>query len=278
METTFPPADFALPAAPSALTQLRRTLSTDTLKLKRTAALWLTLGGGALPVLLNFLIFYFKGRYLVKAGENPWWQYVSMSWQTASVLLLPMFVVLLTGLVVNLENRASGWKHLLAQPVGRGAVFGSKLLVLLALNAVAQVLYVLLLLAAGYLLGVVRPGLGFQSHSIELLPVLRMLGHSYLASLGILGIQYAGALMFRSFVGPLALGIGGIVSALTLLRWEHIYLVPYAAPTVVLRLMSYSPGLNVPAPLAPAEWYSLLWFGVSLAAGYVVLLRRNVSH
>ncbi|MBT9394989.1 ABC transporter permease [Hymenobacter sp. NST-14] len=262
---------------PGPLTQLRHTLAADTLKLKRTAALWLALGGGALPVLLNFLIFYFKGRYLVKAGDNPWLQYVGMSWQTASVLLLPMFVVLLTGLVVNLENRASGWKHLLAQPVGRGAVFGSKLLLLLALNAVAQVLYVGLLLAAGHLLGAVRPGLGFQSHSIELLPVLRMLGHSYLASLGILGVQYAAALIFRSFVGPLALGIGGIVSALTLLRWEYIHLVPYAAPTVVLRLMKFDPGLTVPAALAPAEWHSLLWFGVSLVAGYVVLLRRNVS-
>ena len=111
---------YPLPTAPGPLTQLRRTLAADALKLRRTAALWLALGGGALPVLLNFLIFYFKGKYLVKPGENPWLNYVGMSWQTASVLLLPMFVVLLTGLVVNLENRAGGWKHLLAQPVGRG--------------------------------------------------------------------------------------------------------------------------------------------------------------
>ncbi|MBC8083466.1 MAG: ABC transporter permease, partial [Hymenobacter sp.] len=185
MESTLTPScpdSPALPAAPPALTQLGRALAADYTKLRRTAVLWLALGGGALPVLLNFLIFYFKGSLIVKPGTNPWPLYVGMSWQTASVLLLPLFVVLLSGLVVNIENRAGGWKHLLAQPVGRGAVFGSKLLALLALNAVAQLVYVLLLLAAGVVLGWVRPELGFGQGQLALPPVLRMLGHTYLAT------------------------------------------------------------------------------------------------
>lgn len=267
--------EYALPVAPGPLTQLGRVLATDALKLRRTAALWLALGGGALPVLLNLLIFYFKGQYLVKLGQNPWPQYVGMSWQTASVLL-GFFLVLLSGLVVNLENRG-GWRQLLAQPVSRGSVFGSKLLLLLGLNAVAQALYVGLLLAAGLLLGWLKPDLGFQSHHISLLPVLRMLGHTYIATLGILGIQYALALAFRGFVGPLAVGIGGIVSALTLLRWEHIDLVPYAAPTRILNLLKGDAQLSVAAALAPAEWYSLGWFGLAVLAGYVLLLRRPVT-
>ncbi|RFP67068.1 hypothetical protein D0N36_00860 [Hymenobacter lapidiphilus] len=268
--------EFTLPVAPGPFTQLGRVLVADTLKLRRTAVLWLALGGGALPVLLNFLIFYFKGQHLIKPGQNPWPQYVGMSWQTASVLLLPLFVVLLSGLVVNLENRG-GWRQLLAQPVSRGAVFGSKLLLLLGLNALAQVLYVLLLLAVGVLLGWLRPELGFQNHSISLLPVLRMLGHTYVATLGILGIQYAVALAFRGFVGPLTVGIGSIVSALTLLRWEHIDLVPYAAPTRVLRLLEGNKQLSVAAALSPAEWYSLGWFALAVLVGYLLLLRRPVT-
>ena len=156
-------------------------------------------------------------------------------------------------------------------------MFGSKLLLLLGLNAAAQVIYVALLLLAGVLLGQLRPELGFQTHSIGLLPVLRMLGHTYLATLGILGVQYAAALVFRGFVGPLAVGIGGIVSALTLLRWEHIDLVPYAAPTRVLNSLGGKNMLEVAAALTAPEWYSLLWFGVALLAGYVVLARRPVT-
>ncbi len=275
---TDPVLELALsPAARGMFTQLRRAMSADYAKLRRTAALWLALGGGALPVLLNFLIFYFKGSLLTKPGQNPWLTYVGMSWQTASVLLLPMFVVLLSGLVVNIENRAAGWKHLLAQPVGRGAVFGSKLLMLLQLNAVAQVLYVVLLLASGVVLGWVRPELGFQQNSIALQPVLWMLGHTYLATLGFLGIQYAAALVFQGFVGPLTLGIGGIVSALTLLRWEHIAVVPYAAPTLVLNAMGGKEVLTVNPAISTAEWYSLAWFAGALVVGYLVLHRRNIS-
>ncbi|SES84294.1 ABC transporter permease [Hymenobacter actinosclerus] len=267
--------EYALPTAPGPLTQLGRALVADSLKLRRTAVLWLALGGGALPVLLNLLIFYFKGQYIIKPGENPWPQYISMSWQTASVLL-GFFLVLLSGLVVNLENRG-GWRQLLAQPVSRSSVFLSKLLLLLGLNAVAQLIYVGLLLAAGVLLGAVRPALGFQHNTIDLLPMLRMLGHTYLATLGILGIQYALALAFRGFVGPLAVGIAGIVSALTLLRWEHIDLVPYAAPNVVLRLLEFKSGFTVAAALSSAEWYSLGWFALAVLAGYVLLLRRPVT-
>ncbi|MBT2556301.1 ABC transporter permease [Hymenobacter sp. ISL-91] len=268
--------EYALPTAPGPFIQLGRTLVADALKMRRTAALWLALGGGALPVLLNLLIFYFKGHLLVKPGQNPWPQYVGMSWQTASVLLLPLFVVLLSGLVVNLENRG-GWRQLLAQPVGRGAVFGSKLLLLLVLNAVAQALYVLLLLGAGVLLGWLKPAIGFQQHSISLLPVLRMLGHTYVATLGILGVQYALALAFRGFVGPLAAGIASIVSALTLLRWEYIDLVPYAAPTRVLRLLEGDTQLHVAAALTPVEWYSLGWFALAVLVGYLLLLRRPIT-
>lgn len=261
---------------PGPLLQLRRCLSADYLKLRRTAALWLALGGGALPVLLNFLIFYFKGQFLLKPGENPWPSYIGMSWQTASVLLLPLFVVLLCSLLTHVEHRATGWKHLLAQPVARGAVFGSKLLVLLQLNLLAQVMYVGLLLLSGLLLGLLKPGLGFQAGQPALGALLLMLGHTFLATLGILGVQYAAALVFRSFVAPLALGIGGIVSALTLLRWEHIDWVPYAAPTRVLKAIGGKTLVAVDPTIMLAEWSSLLWFGAAVLIGYAVLRKRNL--
>ncbi|GAA4014503.1 hypothetical protein GCM10022408_29640 [Hymenobacter fastidiosus] len=276
LSTPLPAAWDTLSAAPGPLTQVGRCLAADYRKLRRTPALWLALAGGALPVLLNFAIFFFKGQYLVKPGENPWPQYVSMSWQTASLLLLPLFVVMLTGLLANVEHRAAGWKHLYALPVGRGAVYVSKLLVVLQLTVAAQVLYAALLLAAGMILGRVRPELGFQTESVELGAVALMLGHTFLATLGMLGVQYVAALWWRGFVGPLALGIGGIVSALTLLRWEHVDLIPYAAPARALQAMNRQTLLVDPA-LTPAEWYSLAWFGAAVLLGYALLQLRRAE-
>lgn len=263
--------------APGPLRQLGRCLSADYLKLRRTAALWLALAGGALPVLLNFLIFYFKGQFILKPGENPWPNYIGMSWQTASVLLLPLFVVLLSSLVANIEHRANGWKHLLAQPVARGAVFGSKLLVLLQLNLLAHVMYVALLLLSGLLLGVLRPELHFQTGQPALGSLLLMLGHTFVATLGMLGVQYVAALALRSFVGPVAMGIGGIVTAITLLRWEHIDWVPYAATTRVLKAMGGKLFLTVDPTITLAEWSSLLWFGAAVVVGYVLVGRRGMA-
>ena len=265
--------------APGALTQLGRCLSVDALKLRRTAALWLALAGGALPVLLNFLIFYSKGDKLLKPGQNPWPMYLNMSWQTASILLLPLFVVLLSSLLLALEHRSTGWKQLLVQPVGRGAVYASKLLVLLGLNLLAQTLYVVLLLASGVVLGWLRPELVFQQHLPHLAPLVLMLGHTFLATLGILGVHYAVALAVRSFAGPLALGIGGIVTALTLLRWEHIDLIFYAAPTRVLSAMTGSKTgeLLVKTGVSVAEWWSLAWFAGAVLVGYGLLRGRRVG-
>ncbi|WP_045688406.1 ABC transporter permease [Hymenobacter sp. AT01-02] len=276
MSTALAPS-FALPAAPGLLTQLHRCLAADYQKLRRTVALWLAVGGGALPVLLNFCIFYSKGQYIIKPGQNPWPQYVSMSWQTSSILLLPLFMVLLTGLLTNVEHRASGWKHVHALPVGRWAVYSSKLLILLQLTLLAETLYVVLLLGAGVLLGWLRPGLGFQANHPDLLPVATMLGHTFIATLGMLGVQYVAALWWRGMVGPLGLGIAGIVTGLTLLRWEHIDLIPYAATTRVLGALGGKGALTVNPHMMPAEWYSLAWFAGSLLLGYWLLRMRRAD-
>ncbi|KAA9331658.1 hypothetical protein F0P96_15610 [Hymenobacter busanensis] len=261
---------------PAPATQLRRALSADVLRLKRTPALWLTLASGAFPVALTFLIFYFKGEYLLKPGQDPWPTYLMQSWQTACALLLPLFVVLLTGLVLNVENKAVAWKHVYAQPVGRGAVFGSKLLVLMGLNALAMLAYTVILLGSGLLLGLLRPSLHFQDHAVPLLATVTLLWHTYIATLGILAIQYVASLWWRSFATPVALGMGATIAALTLMRWEHIDWVPYATPLLALQKAASVPkGHALDLALAKAEWLTLGWFGLVLLGGYVLLRYRH---
>lgn len=260
------------------LTQLRRTLSVDALKLRRTPALWLTLAGGALPVVLNFSIFYFKGQYLIHPGQNSWAEYVGRSWSTAAVLL-PLFVVLLTSLVVSVEDRAGGWKHLFALPVSRLAVWLSKLLVLLALNLLAHLLFVGLLLAAGYCLQVLRPVLHFAQSAPPFRVIATLLARTYLSTLGILGVQYVLSKWQQGFVLPVAVGMAGWVAGLTLLRWEHVGWVPYAGPYLTLSASGHAPGQPwaVATALAPHEWFGLVWFGAAAVLGYLGLRWRNLA-
>lgn len=268
-----------LSSAPNPFLQLRRSLAADALKLRRTAALRLTLLSGAFPVLLAFLIFFFKGSVILKAGGTPWPRFISLAWQTAGTLLLPLFVVLLTSLVVNIETKATAWKHLYAQPVGRGAVFLSKLLLILVLNAVALLLFVGLVLGAGAVLGVLRPTLGFQAHPVPVEVVLWMLGRTYVATLGLLAVQYVVSLYWRSFVVPVGVGMGAVVATVALLSWEHADKIPYAAPllTSVSMRMSKAGVLEASHELLKHEWYSLAWFGAALLLGYALLSRRNMT-
>lgn len=260
-------------AQPTLLTQLRRCLSADVLKLKRTPALWLALGSGALPVLLFGLIFYFKGHVILKPGENPWPSYILQSWQTATGLLLPLLLVLLSSLVLHTENKALGWKHLYAQPLNRLAVFGSKLLVLLGLNLLAQVVYALLLLASGWLLGLLRPGLHFADFAMPLGAVGPLLWHTFVATLGIVALQYVAALWWRSFAAPVAVGMACIITALTLMSWEYIEWVPYAAP--LLSLKALGKGMQVGWALSKSGLLALGWAGLTLVVGYVLLGFRH---
>ncbi|MBX0291284.1 ABC transporter permease [Hymenobacter sp. HSC-4F20] len=274
------PTFMAQPLAPAPLTQLRRTLAADALKLRRTAALRLTLFSGALPVLLTFMIFFFKGYIILKAGGTPWPRFISTAWQTAGTLLLPLFVVLLTSLVVNIETKATAWKHLYAQPVGRGAVFCSKLLLLLTLNAAALLLFVGLLLGAGGLLGLLKPTLGFQTYAVPFEAVGWMLLRTYVATLGLLAVQYIVSLYWRSFVVPVGVGMGAVVATIALLSWEHVDKIPYAAPLGTAMSMRAAKGgvLEVAHELASHEWYSLAWCGGVLVVGYLLLYRRNAPN
>ncbi|MCC3157808.1 ABC transporter permease [Hymenobacter sp. 15J16-1T3B] len=260
-------------AQPGLLTQLRRSLAADVLKLKHTPALWLTLGSGALPVLLFALIFFFKGQFILKPGENPWPAYILQSWQTATGLLLPLFVVLLSSLVLHTENKALAWKHLYAQPLSRAAVFGSKLLVLLGLNLLAQVVYAVLLVASGWLLGVLRPGLHFADFAAPLGAIVPLLWHTFVATLGILALQYVAALWWRSFAAPVAVGMACTIVALTLMRWEYINWVPYAAP--LLSLKAVGKGLAVGWALSTSGLLALGWAAAALLLGYVLLGFRH---
>ncbi|RTQ53327.1 hypothetical protein EJV47_00890 [Hymenobacter gummosus] len=263
-------------SAPAFPTQLRRSLAADALKLKHTPALWLTLSSGALPVLLMGLTFFFKGQYLLKPGQNPWPAYLIQSWQTATGLLFPLFVVLLSSLVLHTENRALGWKHLYAQPLSRGAVFGSKLLVLLALNLLALLVYAALLLGSGWLLGLLRPELRFADFAAPLAVLPPLLLHTYVATLGIVALQYVASLWWRNFVAPVAAGMGCTIAALTLMRWEYIDWVPYAAPLRTLRAIEPKAGaLHVAWTLPPATLLALGWCGVVLLIGYVLLGWRH---
>lgn len=266
----------ALPA-PSFGRQLARCHAADYLKLRRTPALWLAAGSGALPVLLEFCIFYFRGHDILGPHALPWLQYLNASWEVAAALLLPLFVVLLASLLVSVEHRATAWKHLYTLPVSRAAVYTSKFLVLVQLLALAHVAYAGLLILSALTLGLLRPELGFQHYAVPLGPVVILTARTFVASVGMLGCQYVLSMQSRSFVLPVGVGLGCLIATLPLLRWEHIAWLPFAGPILTLHDLRFAgTDLLITARLAPHEIGSLLWGAGAFLAG-LLLRHRNVG-
>jgi lantibiotic transport system permease protein len=264
-------------ASPSFARQLSRCLAADYLKLRRTPALGLAVAGGALPVLLEFCIFYFRGNIILGHHTQPWFRYLSASWEVAAALLLPLFIVLLAGLLVSVEHRATAWKHLYALPVGRATIYTSKFLVLVQLLVLAHVAYVGLLLVSGYLLGLLHPEFGFQHQAVPFGAIARLTARTFVASLGMLGCQYVLSMQSRSFVLPIGVGLACLTTTLPLLRWEHVGWLPFAGPLLTLKSMREAGAeLIVPAQLAAHEIGSLLWCAGAFLAG-LLLRHRNVG-
>lgn len=211
------------------LPSLSRSLSAETLKLKNTLALLAAAGAPLFIISLSFLIFYFKGHEMLKPGENPWLPYTRHSLQVWAMLFMPLFISLVAALVCAVEHQSNTWKQLYSLPLPRWTVYGAKLLVFVGLIFASMALLLVLNQAGGYLLGLLRPGLGFQHFSI-LPDAAKIIAKITLAATGIMAIQFYVSFRFRNFVFPIGLGFVLTVAAMVLLRWEHLHYYPYIYP------------------------------------------------
>lgn len=211
------------------LTYLGRSLAAETLKLKNTLALLTAAGAPLFIISLSFLIYYFKGHEMLKEGENPWLPYTRHSLQVWAMLFMPLYISLAAALVCAVEHQSNTWKQLYSMPLPRWTVYGAKLILFTGLIFGSMLLLLALNQATGYLLGVLRPGLGFQNFSIAL-EAGKVILKMTLAAMGIMAIQFYISFRFRNFVFPIGLGFVLTVAAMVLTRWEHIHYYPYSYP------------------------------------------------
>ncbi len=178
-----------------------RALSAEALKYRRTAALWLALG---IPVLIVGVAWIVLTQSdLASASADRKWRFVqgitAQMWVTTC---LPIGGAILIGMLWGLEHGSNQWKHILAQPPSRHAVFWAKTTGILALIALGTAFLGLLcmLLVAVTGIGPVRWSVAFE-----------MPFRAYLASLPTMALVSWLAQRMSSFALPLILGVAGLV-------------------------------------------------------------------
>lgn len=209
---------------------IARALSAETLKLRRTLALWLVVVVPSAVVLLYFLNYARPaGAYLIPGWANTWmWmtQNVLIMW---SLIMLPLFVALETALLAGLEHHTGGWKHLFALPVPRWSIYAAKLLVGIALIGLGMLCLLGWIFIAGLGINLFNPGIGFEQ-PFPFLNVLRLIAVTWLASWFIIAIHTWIAMRWRSFVAAMGFGIVAVFITLIVSQTSQWWLFPWALP------------------------------------------------
>lgn len=246
---------------------------TEWLKTKRTSSIWLTvLGAGFIPALL-ILAFLNKPASNVKyLGDTIWLKFIGDAWQAENYFLFPMYVILICSLVTQVEFRNNTWKQVYASPVSTNHVYLSKLINIVALILLFFVLFNIFLFGSALVINLVNRDFKFLSSPVPWKSWLTVNVKTFVAVLGITGIQYWISMRFRNFI--LSIGVGLALLVLALVghdRWDHEYLFPYSYPILTLKTFL----LPADTFFTRHEWLSMLWFGASVAFGLADTKRRR---
>jgi len=244
-----------------------------------------------LPLLLCLLLFigfFMKSDHLTKhPGFMLWLQFAGAILGIMGLLLLPMLIIFIAYSVNNVEHKADTWKTLFSLPISKLSVYAAKYFYAFFLVFLCLALFALFTLGFGNLLSVVKPALKFNEYSIA--GVLTQLYLKFfLASLGILSIQFLLSLLFNDFLKPMGIGFVCTItgSILASNNWEYAYLFPYAHPMMAMRALNLGHNNGGPDTVMPhitidmftkETLVSLIVAVVVFVAGYFIVLKRSVK-
>lgn len=240
----------------------------ELLKLRRSAV-WIIVVVLPLFAVVTGTVNYVFNVDVLSSSWSSYWSQVTLFY---GLLYLSIGVAVLASTLWRMEHRGN-WPRLLAAPVSPGSILTAKLAALALLVVVMQAV----LIAAGWIAGIVAAGLP------PALPanVLLVLALSALPAIAVAALQSLLSMLIRSFAAPVMLAVLGCVLGLGLMLSGHDSLslaVPYALVTRVLGMLG---ALTTAAPLSWAEAARVGLPSLALAAaftalGAVVLARRDI--
>lgn len=239
------------------------------LKSRRTLAYRAAfIAGTMLPMFYALAYIIYPKTFLAELGDTPWQSHAKGCWQLGTAFF-PMFVTIITGLVVQTEYKNNAWKLIYTQPRSYADIFFSKFVVIQLLIMASLLLFNISIITSGYIADVFRPQYAF----FETLPPVdvfaRLTARIYIASLCITAIQYWLSLRFKNYIASLGIGIALTILGFAILQWDKIVYFPYAFP-----ILTFFKAMDVKG-LARHEWYSLIGTVIALASGFLFTVSRK---
>jgi lantibiotic transport system permease protein len=252
-----------------------RYIKAELIKTKNSFTYLLIIIAAVFMPVATLYIFTSKWKLFVPAnGQNPWIRFSEISWNPLGLLFIIFFVVLLICLLFNIEHKNNTWKHLFSLPVSKSTLYFIKLLTLFILVICFYVIFCFSLILSGYFAGVIQPKLQFTSHIPGYKTLLETCQHSFISSLGIIGIHFWLSIQFKNMIIPISFVVVCFVCLLLLLEGnaDEIRYFPYAynyfsvkTPFVKLRQIGF---------LREHEIYSIIYFIIFTGFSYMDFTKK----
>ena len=213
---------------------------------------------------LEFVMHMQMGERAMKPGAEAWISLSQHSLILWTLLMLPLFVTLETGLLTALEHNNKTWKHLYALPLPRWAVYAAKQLIGMGLIGLSMIIMVAMIAGVGRLLDLFKPALGFAA-SIPWVTIIQTYLLTYLASWLIISFHLWVSARWPSFVMAMGTGIVATVAGVLVINSEWAKFYPWTLPGLVS--IGFMEGEAIATQLALGIVGGIV---VALAAGWEV--------
>lgn len=251
------------------------SFQSEWLKRRRSLASWLVLVGAFFTpsIILASRIKNHARLPALDASGDFWRRLWYQSWESMEVFLLPIGIILATGLVAQIEFKNNTWKQLHTTPQWLTTIFFAKLLVVLLM-----LVEVFALFNVGVYLSAVVPSLLFANvpHPAAPVPVAdfwRANVNFFVDCLPIVALQFLLSLRFKNFLVPVGAGFAIWFMGIGLLSWEYSYIFPYNHGAInFLTATGHFDGRKLPAD---PETFALIYAAAFTLAGWSLYVNRK---
>lgn len=250
------------------------SFQSEWLKKRRSLASWLVIVGAFFTPTIVLLVRLKNYQALPKinATEDFWQKLWFTTWESMTILLLPMGIILATGLIMQIEYKNNAWKQLHTTPQNFSTIFFAKLLVILIM-----IIQVFVLFNIGFFLSAIIPSIIFSSVPFPNSPIpyqlfLETNAKFFIECLPILALQFLISLQYKNFLVPI--GVGFILWALGIgmISWEYSYALPYMQATFDFLVSSGNSKRQAPINL---QLLAIIYFVVITAVSYFLYVTKN---
>jgi hypothetical protein len=195
------------------------------------------LGAAFIPAVYSLLFLLNSDETVQDLGPQPWAEYLGRAWQILGAFIFPIYIILLSTLVTQIEFKNNTWKQVFASPQSFGNIYFSKFLTIHLLILFCLLTFNLLILLVGVMASQINTKFALLENSIDWELILKLNLKTYVSILGISAIQYWLSLRFKNFIPSVGIGLAFFIGSVIVfaIQWAHMDKYPYSFPMLSIK-------------------------------------------